>query len=300
MPFAAPRVVLTREHPTGDLRRELAAGDVVRLRRGAYSSAEIAGPGQVLAEARARAAIAATARRLVLPFWFSHTSAALVWGCAVWPAPSATHVVQEHRPGGRGGDRATLVRHHRDVPASDRSVVDGLPVTSLARTVVDCLRLLPPGAGLAVADSARRLGVRIADVDRLLAEPGGRGVRRARVVWEAADARAESPGESMARWILTLGGIPPSDLQTPARTDLGVFFPDLCWPEVRFCVEFDGVGKYGEGPIAVAAVLAEKRRQEALQDAGWLVVRLTWSDLRQPDALLARVRAGLARARSRA
>lgn len=297
--FAAPPVLLAREHPTGDLRHEVERGAVVRLRRGAYVAGDLGGPGQVLAEARARAAIVATHRRLNLPFWFSHESAALVWGCVVWPAPSATHVVQEQRPGGRAGERDTLVRHHRAVPVAERAQIDGLPVTSLARTVVDCARTMPAGAALALADSALRLGVAADDVEHLLREPGGRGVRRARRVWAAADARAESPGESMTRWILALAGLAPTDLQVPVQTTLGVFFPDLCWPEVRFCVEFDGAGKYGDGEAVAAAVLREKRRQDALEEAGWMVVRVTWADLQRPDQLVARVRAALVRARRR-
>ncbi|WP_199423962.1 hypothetical protein [Actinotalea solisilvae] len=172
-------------------------------------------------------------------------------------------------------------------------------MTSLARTVADCARTMPAGAALALADSALRLGVVAGEVERLLGAPGGRGVRRARLVWAAADPRAESPGESMTRWILTVSGLAPGELQVPVRTSMGVFYPDLCWPEVSFCVEFDGAGKYGEGEAAAEAVLREKRRQDALEEAGWTVVRVTWGDLQRPDQLVVRVRAGLARARRR-
>jgi very-short-patch-repair endonuclease len=58
-------------------------------------------------------------------------------------------------------------------------------------------------------------------------------------------------------------------------------------------VEADGALKYrGDAN----ALWKEKRRQEALERAGWVVVRVTWNDvLREPRQTAERVRAALGR-----
>lgn len=65
-------------------------------------------------------------------------------------------------------------------------------------------------------------------------------------------------------------------------------------------VEFDGRGKYTSlwSSDPVETVIDEKRRQEAIEDAGWVVVRVMWEDLKNPALLASRVRAAMARARS--
>jgi very-short-patch-repair endonuclease len=65
----------------------------------------------------------------------------------------------------------------------------------------------------------------------------------------------------------------------------------------RVVVEFDGAVKY-EGAEGRAALVREKQREDRLREAGYIVIRVTWSDLDRPAVLMARVRAALARAAS--
>jgi hypothetical protein len=68
--------------------------------------------------------------------------------------------------------------------------------------------------------------------------------------------------------------------------------------------EFDGRIKYGRllrpGQDAGDAVFAEKRREDAIRDEDWGVVRWVWSDLERPDRFAGRVRLARERAASRA
>ena len=66
-------------------------------------------------------------------------------------------------------------------------------------------------------------------------------------------------------------------------------------------VEFDGAVKYSGGEYGDprGRLLAEKARHDALVEAGWLVLRVTWDDLSDPDLLLGRIRAALARRAAR-
>ena len=58
-------------------------------------------------------------------------------------------------------------------------------------------------------------------------------------------------------------------------------------PSWRVALEYDGRGKYAGG--APDALVREKRRQDAITEAGWRLVRVTWADLRDPGGLVRRV-----------
>jgi very-short-patch-repair endonuclease len=57
-------------------------------------------------------------------------------------------------------------------------------------------------------------------------------------------------------------------------------------PALRVVVEFDGAVKY-QGADGRNALIREKRREDALRALGYRVVRLTWSELRRPERVLA-------------
>lgn len=289
-------VVLAREVQAARLRRLRSRQEVERVRRGAYLPA-----GPSLGPARdarrlAMARIAAVHAQLTGEHWFSHESAALLWGCDVVRLSPLTHVIQRARPGSRGRD--VLVRHHGGVPVDQRDAVNRFPVTCLARTLVDCASSLPADRALVIADSGLRQGASPEAVAAVLADrPGARGVAQARTVLALADGRAQSPGETLTRWALHEHGIPAPELQLEVVTRRGRYFLDLGWQERRLGLEFDGLVKYsGEyGSTAPEAIFAEKQRQDAIEDEGWRLIRITWQDLNRPAALADRIRQALTR-----
>lgn len=239
--------------------------------------------------------IAAVHQQVRVPHWFSHESAAVMWGCATYRLADEVHLLQEGRPSRRGRD--PVIRHHGHVPVGERAAAHGLPVTTPERTLLDCAAALPTDRALVIADSALRQGADPAVVERMLAaRTGRRGCARARLVLDLADARAESPGETLVRLALHENGVPAPEPQVEVDTRRGRFRLDLGWRARRVSVEFDGFVKYsGElGSTAAAAVFAEKMRQDALEDAGWRVLRVTWDDLATPAALASRVTRALA------
>jgi len=58
--------------------------------------------------------------------------------------------------------------------------------------------------------------------------------------------------------------------------------------------EFDGRVKYSKylrpGQSASDAVVAEKKREDALRSHGWIVVRWTWADLEHPERLVEKLK----------
>ena len=127
----------------------------------------------------------------------------------------------------------------------------------------------------------------------IVGTPGSRSASR---VVAAADERSESVGESRSRVILHRWKLAPSALQFEVRSDAGLVVArtDFAWEEERLVGEFDGRVKYGRllrpGQDAGDAVFEEKRREDAIRDERWGVVRWVWADLQRPDRLAARVR----------
>ncbi|HVH20821.1 MAG TPA: hypothetical protein VNA11_00035 [Pseudonocardia sp.] len=168
----------------------------------------------------------------------------------------------------------------------------GLPVTGLARTVVDLARTVPFEEAVEVADAALRGRpdqraplapvVLAAELARAARWPGSPPARRAIAF---ADGRSASVGESRSRVAIAGAGLPAPVLQWAVRDRAGrlVGYTDFGWPELHTVGEFDGRVKYGRllrsGQDAGDSVFAEKVREDRLRDLGLAVVRWTWSDL---------------------
>ncbi|WP_407345604.1 hypothetical protein [Pengzhenrongella phosphoraccumulans] len=285
------RLVLARDVEPAALRDDVLAGRLRRTRRGAYHPVEPSAGAAIDRQREARRRIAALAAQLTTPMWFSHESAALIWDLAVVRLSGRTDLTQLYPQNGRT-DR-DVRRHCAALPTADRTRRGGLPVTSLERTVLDCAMALPLDRGLVIADSALHGGLDLDRlVDRLGPLTGHRGVRRARTVLALTDARAESPGETLVRFVVVQAGLPRPELQIEVPTATGTYRIDLGWTERKLGIEFDGFVKYSsrDGGTAAETVFAEKRRQDALEEAGWKILRITWSDLTDPEHLTARIR----------
>ncbi|MGC5165683.1 hypothetical protein [Luteimicrobium sp. DT211] len=281
--------------------RSLADGSLIRVRAGVYAPPVTAeGPARRRKEEVLLGARAAL-EKLRVEFWFSHDTAALLWGLWTWRLSGQvhlTHLRTQHVDGARAG---STTRHWTDLPERQRTawVDDGtgllVPVTSLERTIVDCARSCPPDAGLVVADAGLRLGADRDVVEAVLAEAsGGRGVRRARRVVAAADPRSESPIESVTRWVVVDAGLPTPELAIEQQTWSGRYWVDLGWPELKVGIEVDGLEKYsGRYGDPRQVLLDEKRRHDALVEAGWLLIRVSLQDLLDPARLVARIVAAL-------
>jgi hypothetical protein len=117
--------------------------------------------------------------------------------------------------------------------------------------------------------------------------PTGRGSAVARRVLPVADPRAESPMESVVRWLLIGAGLPAPVLQHEVRDGAGRFLgrADLAWPDRKVLVEFDG-DVHRDRRVFVA----DLRRQNMLMAAGWIILRFSSADvLGYPQQVVAAV-----------
>lgn len=193
------------------------------------------------------------------------------------------------------------------LPDDQVLTVDGIPVTSLARTAVDLSRSARDWRQAVVdVDAALRAGADLDEV-RAVAElcrawSGARTTARAVAL---AAAGSESPGETLARLLVVGLGFPAPVTQAVVRDRKGGFVArvDLLLEAERVVIEFDGRVKYRaaagdpEGPEDV--LWREKRHEDQLRELGYEVVRLSWADLSRPDRVRGLVRAATARGASR-
>ena len=262
----------------------------MRVRRGMVAENAVLTPSESL-----RRAIEATVPVLRRGTWFSHRSAALIHGLpAVIHADDLVEVVRTF--GGHGNRSRHLRARAASLVPGEGTWVDGLPVTTLDRTVLDLVRTLPFTEAVMIADAALRLG---ADRDELLAGVGeGRGCRKAERALLFADPASESPAESESRARIALAGLPVPEIQAVIRTSDGysIARADFLWRAKKVIGEYDGEGKYtGEyGTAPLDVVQQEKERQAALEAEGYLVLRWGKKVLRQPGELERRIQRALA------
>lgn len=122
-----------------------------------------------------------------------------------------------------------------------------------------------------------------------------RGIAGVRLAAEHADARSESPPESRLRLLLVRAGVGVLP-QHVVRTDGGAFVArvDLWVEGVRVAVEYDGAWHGRPEQLA-----KDRHRLNRLLGLGWEVVHVTAEMMKDPAAVVALVRAAVARARRR-
>jgi very-short-patch-repair endonuclease len=255
-----------RLHPVH--RGVFAVGHRVLATRGRWIAAVLAaGPGAVL----------------------SHLSAAALVGLG--GAGGVVDVTVRGRKGERQG-----IRFHRNAlgPGETRTY-DGIPVTTVARTLLDLASVLDrdrleQAIGIAEArglgDSPslpelverhpRRQG--IANLRAILGDPGpGTGITRSELELRFLRflRRHHLPRPEVNVW-LEVGG---------RRMEV-----DCLWRDAGLVVELDS----REHHLDAVAFETDRARDRALVAAGWRCIRITWRHLRhQPEAVAADLRAAL-------
>jgi very-short-patch-repair endonuclease len=177
---------------------------------------------------------------------------------------------------------------HRSVP--------GLPVADrvpLAVAIVQSGLSGEPLTALIAADAALHSDrVDHGDLDQALdLFTRSRGIGPVRAILAHADARVESPGESIIGHRLRQLGwaVVP---QHPVDTDLGQRYADFRFEGTKVLVEFDGAVKY-RGAEGGDVVFAEKRREDAMRRKGWFFARYVWSEVDDLDLIERRVQDAL-------
>jgi len=284
------------------VRREVDLGAATRLRRGVFTTAERWGgldPEQKYLD-RIRAVVETRKHDPVI----SHQSAAALWGIPLGGGtPRAVHVLA--RPASHARSKNGVFVHRTEFDWAEIVELDGVLVTSPARTLIDLARTVPFGDAVVALDHALnpdRVGPRALvyadELSEALARIGSaRGLARAQRAIDFARPNAANPGESLSRVAIFELGFPDPELQCPHRNPRGgSYFTDHEWEKYLVIGEFDGKGKYlkeeylrGRTPGDV--VYEEKIREDHLRAEGFTVVRWGWAELAD-RAMLRRILVG--------
>lgn len=223
----------------------------------------------------------------------SHESAAMLHGARTlsrWPDRPILTVPQ----GCSAHSSGRTARHSHALAEIDR--VDGLPVTTPARTLADVARTAPRRTAFELLCSglfSPRDGSPLTTPAEVGAEldllGAARGVRAARALLRLATDGCESPAEARSLLLILDLGFSPPRQQVVFRDREGPMVVDFLWPEAHLVGECDGVAKYltrdaGDGRSAARAVVDEKLREDRLRALGLGVVRWTPTTLRDTGA----------------
>jgi hypothetical protein len=257
----------------------LARRRLIPLHRGVYA----VGHRSVSREGRWLAAVLTIGEDAVL----SHRSAAALWGLR----PTSRSRAEVTSP--RALRSRPAIQLHREAVAADETAEhEGIPVTSVPRTLVDLAGLLRPAELRRVVEQAEVL--RRADalsLDAVVARhPGRRGVSHlAAIVKEGRIGAAVTRSELERRFLSFLEevGLPRPLTNASVTVAARTFEVDCLWPAARVVVELDGARHHGTR----AAFERDRERDRALQAAGWRVARVTWRQLhRDPLGVAADLR----------
>lgn len=204
-------------------------------------------------------------------------------------------------PGQHGGVSSSKLKRYAIADPEPR-VWNGIRLTSLRRTLVDCAIRLPLRYALSPVESAVRNGWIDRDALRLFVAGMSylRGRGQALRVIEMAEGLSENGGEAECKVVLDRLGFPVDGQQ--------VEFPCLSMPNRRHRVDYywrrddgsvvvgelDGLDKYVDpsmtGGRGIRSVVDDERdRQECLARQKADTVRMYYSDLSRQDRLLSRL-----------
>jgi very-short-patch-repair endonuclease len=265
---------------SGAIGRRLRAGRLHQLQPGVYA----VGHRVIPREGRWMAAVLASGPEAVL----SHWSAAAHW--MIRPnSRTRIDVTVPHRS--RSSNR--IHRHISSVPDDERTVEEGIPVTTVPRTILDLAATEDADTveNLLRESEYRRLSDRLSLPHLIERYLGKRGIRKVQVALK----RLEEEPEGRRRSRLEERFVPflrLHRLALPRFNDqivLGAnrYTVDCYWPEARQIVELDG----WQGHSTKTAFREDRARDRRLVAAGYTVTHITWNQLDdEPGAIASDLR----------
>jgi very-short-patch-repair endonuclease len=262
------------------IRHRLEEGRLHRLHDGVYAW----GHRLVPKEGLWMAAVLASGPEALL----SHQTAAALWGIRGYSG-GTIHVVVPHK----STSTKRIRRHFSIVPQDERAVEEGVPVTSVHRTIFDLAATSSVDDVVAMIKEAEYLNRwdRLSLPDLLKRYPGKRGSRKVRFaldrITEEPSGRKRSKLEERFAPFLRRHHLPLPRFNDWILLRPKHFQVDCHWPHLHLIVELDG----WEGHSTRSAFQDDRARDRALHAAGFSVVHLTWNQLDdEPDAVSADLR----------
>lgn len=235
-----------------------------RLRRGRlhreFAGVYAVGTPAMTAWERAYAAVVACGPGSLL----ADLAALALWEFRPWPSRMAVLTPNHRRPPG------IVVHRSCALTSRDRARRHGIPVTSPARAVLDCARLLEAQPRMRVINDALHSGhlTRAALAKICTLHPSHPGAKLIRPFYATADGPSRSDWEDdFPAWCVN-NGLPRPLTSHP----IGPYEVDAVFLRERLIVELDGWGSHsGRDRFE-----ADRERDAANLLAGFATVRVTW------------------------
>jgi hypothetical protein len=213
----------------------------------------------------------------------SHRSAGQMWGILP-PSGTVPEVTAPRELRTRSGISAHMSRIAED----EIEVVEGIPATSVSRTLLDLSAVLDPRAlGRAMNEAevlhlTSRVSVQ-ALLDRYPRRRCSAALRH--LLDEDVGSRGVTKRELEARFaaVLDAHGVPAPRRNADIAVRGRFFNVDCLWRAQRVIVELDGRAVHG----TARAFESDRHRDRLLLVDGWRITRVTWAQLRdEPDAVV--------------
>ena len=183
--------------------------------------------------------------------------------------------------------RAGVIAHRSKHPVQPWRMFSGIPVL---HPVDHWLQL--PGATLdemvQIGDGFLRRRNPLLSLDnlevRLTQLSSARRSPLARKAMKDVRANTDSLYETITRLVLVRAGLPVPEVNYPAWCPLAdtTYHVDMGYPDSKIAIEYDGLVHVQDG--LQMEIDADRRRN--LQDAGWLLIPVTASQLRHPEIII--------------
>lgn len=225
----------------------------------------------------------AVSQRLPPRSAFSGSTAAWILGLDLAPEPIEVTIPRDLSIRARAG-----VKLRRSALCDNEiEVRRGFRITIPLRTVCDLGSRKDLVESTVAIDMALHAGLitRSALGGHIESHTGAKGIKRLRRALELADGRSESPMETRLRLQLINAGLPRPEVQSELRDSTQRFVgrADLYYPDVRLVIEFDGQNHRER-------LGADLRRQNAIVNAGYHILRFTAADVLEAGTAPAQVR----------
>jgi very-short-patch-repair endonuclease/predicted transcriptional regulator of viral defense system len=257
------------------IRRRVQGGVLLRLYPGVFAVGHVA----LTADSRRLAAVMACGPNALL----SHRAAGAATGLLSHSPHLEITVPRGTRP--RDG---ILIHRSRLIHDEDRSTVRGVPVTSVARTLVDLADVLSEerlAKAVHEAEVGRVFDLRAIErtLDRLPGRTGRHRLHRVLAAHRSEPHFLRSEAERRFKRLCENHSLPRPQF----NVNLAGHELDAYWPDADLAVEIDGARTHHTR----RAFYEDRARDRRLAVEGIRVVRITWLDLHDEPALAAELRA---------
>jgi hypothetical protein len=217
-------------------------------------------------------------------------TAAVLWGCPLpWVPQNDLKIHLAKASGGTRPVRKGVAGHRLSLRPDDVAMLGGVPVTSPARTWLDLASVLDLEDLVAAGDyficsQSRSFGARreafcsLNDLrEKVLANSGARGIRKARLALDLCRVGADSAPETRLRLAIGRVGLPEPALSYVVLDPTGgeLAWPDVAFPKFKVAVNYDG-----RHHLEARQRESDIRRDESIAALGWQSVTVTAGHVR--------------------